>query len=106
MGRSLGASVLTFLLIFSLSSNCVSSLERVDYLQDDISSHTYFYDDYYEGLDNLDGVQLHLELYDIIRNHTVVSYGSTWDHLRDVDEDPMNEANVTLFYMQTFSIGE
>ena len=100
MGRSLGASVFSFLLISSIFINCVSSLEQVDYLQDDISSHTYLYDEYYEGVDNLDEVQLHLKLYDIIRNHTVISYGSAWEHLRNVDEDPMNEDNVTLFYMQ------
>ena len=100
MSRSFGAIIFTFLLCFSLFSNCASSIERADYLQNDIVSYTYSYDEYYEGLDNLEGIQLHLELYDIIRNHTVVSYGSTWDYLRDVDEDPMNEANVTLFYMQ------
>ena len=39
-------------------------------------------------------------MYDIIRNHTVISYSSVWDHLREVDEDPLNNVNVILFYMQ------
>ena len=57
-------------------------------------------EDYYDGTDGLHGVELHEKLYDIVRNHTVVSYYSAWDHLRYVDEDPENSENVILFYMQ------
>ena len=63
-------------------------------------SATYSFDEYYDETNNLFGEHLHSKLYDIIRNHTVVSYNSVWDHLREVDEDPMNDANITLFYMQ------
>ena len=70
-------------------------------LQDNIfRSDTYYYYEYYQGIDSLQGELLHAQLYDIIRNHTVVSYNSVWEHLRNIDEDPMNSANVTLFYMQ------
>ena len=70
-------------------------------LQDNVfRSDTYYFDEYYEGTDSLQGELLHAQLYDIIRNHTVVSYNSVWEHLRNIDEDPMNSANVTLFYMQ------
>jgi endonuclease I len=70
-------------------------------LQDNVfRSDTYYFDEYYEGTDSLQGELLHAQLYDIIRNHTVVSYNSVWEHLRNIDEDPTNSANVTLFYMQ------
>ena len=72
-----------------------------DLLQDDGGQMgSYSFADYYEGTDGLDGAELHEKLYDIVRNHTVVSYNSVWDHLRNVDEDPSNTDNVLLFYMQ------
>ena len=60
----------------------------------------YHYDEYYDSTESLQDEFLHSELYNIIRNHTVVNYNSVWEHLRDIDEDPLNPANVTLFYMQ------
>ena len=41
---------------------------------------------------------LHSELYNGTRNHTVNSYSSAWDALRETDEDPSNSSNVTLIY--------
>ena len=41
---------------------------------------------------------LHSELYEEVRNHTVVSYNSAWDALRETDEDPANPSNVSLIY--------
>jgi endonuclease I len=55
-------------------------------------------DGYYTSADGLSGEILSSELYEIIRNHTVVSYSSVWDDLRFTDEDPLNDSNVTLFY--------
>ncbi len=70
-------------------------------LQDDGGRmDSYSFEDYYDGTEGLDGDELHEKLYEIVRNHTVVSYYSVWDHLRHVDEDPANSDNVMLFYMQ------
>ena len=68
-------------------------------LQDDKGQlGSYSFEDYYDGTEGLEGHELHGKLYDIVRNHTVVSYYSAWDHLRHVDEDPANSDNV--IYMQ------
>ena len=69
-------------------------------LDEEVRMSTYSYEEYYDGTEGLEGDELHQKLYDIVRNHTVVSYNSAWDHLRHVDEDPGNPDNVTLFYMQ------
>ena len=53
---------------------------------------------YYSSANGLTGDALHSALYEIIRNHTVVSY--SWDPLRTTDQAPDNPANVTLIYMQ------
>ena len=53
---------------------------------------------YYSDASGLTGDNLHAALYEIIRNHTVVSYSSAWTNLQTTDESPDDPANVTLFY--------
>jgi len=94
-------TVFISLLLFVNTFVLISSHANADTLQEsNIASHSYDYDVYYQNVESLSGELLHAELYGIIRNHTVVSYSSVWDHLREVDEDPLNNANVILFYMQ------
>ena len=90
----------TFMLLLSMFSS-ISFNTQLNYLKNDnLRYDTYLYDEYYDGIGSLQGEQLHEGIYNIIRNHTVISYSSVWDHLRDIDQDPINSANVTLFYMQ------
>ena len=98
--RGLVAVVITiFFISVYFIDICIDN--NINELQDNkFSSNTYYYDEYYNGVESLQGEFLHAQLYDIIRNHTVVSYNSVWEHLRNIDEDPINSANVTLFYMQ------
>ncbi len=67
---------------------------------DNEAMQVYLFEEYYQGTENLQGDELHEKIYDIVRNHTVVNYYSVWDHLRYIDEDPLNENNVILFYLQ------
>ena len=88
-------------LALAVSALMLSAPSLNSALQDDgMQMGTGPSEDYYDGTDGLHGVELHEKLYDIVRNHTVVSYYSAWDHLRYVDEDPENSENVILFYMQ------
>ena len=89
------------LLLFVNTFIFISLHNHDDNLQEDnIVFYSYDYDIYYQNVEFLSGEILHAELYETIRNHTVVSYNSVWEHLREVDEDPLNNANVILFYMQ------
>ena len=88
-------------LALAVSALMLSAPSLNSALQDDgMQMGTGPSEDYYDGTDGLHGAELHEKLYDIVRNHTVVSYYSAWDHLRYVDEDPENSENVILFYMQ------
>ena len=82
-----GKYVTTVFISFLLFVNTfvlISSHANADTLQEsNIASHSYDYDVYYQNVESLSGELLHAELYEIIRNHTVVSYSSVWDHLRD-----------------------
>jgi len=95
--RSIFLCFLLFLNIF-LSISSKASNEIVE--ENNIIFHSYDYDIYYQDLELLSGEMLHAELYEAIRNHTVVSYSSIWGHLREIDADPLDNANVLLFYMQ------
>ena len=95
--RSIFLCFLLFLNIF-LSISSKASNEVVE--ENNIIFHSYDYDIYYQDLELLSGEMLHAELYEAIRNHTVVSYSSIWGHLREIDADPLDNANVLLFYMQ------
>ncbi|MEM6328787.1 MAG: endonuclease [Planctomycetota bacterium] len=44
------------------------------------------------------GAVLQSQLHDIIDDHTVISYGSTRNPLRDIDRDPANPSNILLVY--------
>ncbi|MEE3113728.1 MAG: endonuclease, partial [Candidatus Thermoplasmatota archaeon] len=50
------------------------------------------------GVLDAEAMALHSELYEGARNHTVISYSSAWDVLRETDEAPSNSSNVTLIY--------
>jgi endonuclease I len=50
------------------------------------------------GVLDAEAMALHSELYEGARNHTVISYSSAWDALRETDEGPSNSSNVTLIY--------
>ena len=83
------------LLLFVNTFIFISLHNHDDNLQEDnIVFYSYDYDIYYQNVEFLSGEILHAELYETIRNHTVVSYNSVWEHLREVDEDPLNNANV------------
>lgn len=59
-------------------------------------------DAYYASADHLSGSALKTALHNIIKNHTVVPYGSSgtgvWAALMDLDEDPANPSNVVYIY--------
>ena len=99
-GRYITAIFLCLMLFLNIFIS-ISNTQTNDFLEDDnVEFNSYDYEIYYQNVDFFSGEQLHAELYDIIRNHTVISYNSVWDHLREVDEDPLNNVNVILFYMQ------
>jgi len=99
-GRYITAIFLCLMLFLNIFIS-ISNTHTNDFLEDDnVEFNSYDYEIYYQNVEFLSGEQLHVELYDIIRNHTVISYSSVWDHLREVDEDPLNNVNVILFYMQ------
>ena len=99
-----GKHIVNYLVSFLLLVNAFISISyntsEADFQEDTFNFHSYEYEIYYQNVDLLSGESLHTELYEIIRNHTVVSYNSVWDHLREVDEDQSNNANIILFYMQ------
>ena len=99
-GRGFVTLTVTFFFILVSLNNFSSSDTIINLDENKFRYNTYYYDEYYDGTESLQGEFLYSELYDIIRNHTVVSYSTVWEHLRDVDEDPINPSNVTLFYMQ------
>jgi len=98
--KNVVSTFMSLLLILS-SLTIVISTEHTQTLEEkNVNFHTYDYEFYYPNVDSLSGELLRDQLYDIIRNHTVVSYSSIWDHIRNVDADPSNNSNVILFYMQ------
>ena len=98
--RYITTMFLCLILLLNVFIPLSSNVYDDDLEGNNITFNSYNYDIYYQDVDLLSGELLHAELYEIIRNHTVVSYSSVWDHLREVDEDPLNNANVILFYMQ------
>jgi endonuclease I len=57
---------------------------------------------YYRLADNKTGEELEITLYEIIKDHKVLSYREVWDALRVLDEDPENQDNViTIFARQS-----
>ena len=76
-------------LFFLLSSSLEISFEDdldAQFRSNSISN-SYNYELYYGQVESVSGELLHSRLYEVIRNHTVVSYNSVWEHLREVDED-------------------
>jgi endonuclease I len=55
---------------------------------------------YYNGTDNLTGVQLKNALHEIINDHVDFSYYRTGQIINYSDADPANPENVILFYLQ------
>ena len=99
-GKYITTIVVTLLLLLNIFVYSFFQESDENLQQKSIVFNSYNYEIYYESTGLLSDEQLHNQLYEIIRNHTVVSYNSVWEHLREVDEDPMNNANVILFYMQ------
>jgi endonuclease I len=99
-GRFLVTGFVISIFILSIFSSISFNNQPKVLQNEDLRFETFLYEEYYHGIEEYQGEQLHEGIYNIIRNHTVVSYSSVWDHLRDIDQDPMNSANVTLFYMQ------
>lgn len=54
--------------------------------------------DYYDGTNGLEGDDLKAALYEIIRNHTELEYGTIKNVIRQADEDPNDSGNVILMY--------
>ncbi len=54
--------------------------------------------DYYAGITDQTGQDLHKALHELIKGHQVYSYNAVYDILKDTDEDPNNPKNVILFY--------
>lgn len=54
--------------------------------------------DYYNGTNGLEGDDLKAALYEIIRNHTELEYGTIKNVIRQADEDPNDSGNVILMY--------
>lgn len=67
-----------------------------------IQGHCQVPDDYYKPAFELNGSQLKIALYNIIKGHVEYPYSSnstdTWDILKESDRDPDNPLNVILFY--------
>ena len=98
--KFIGALFVSLFLLLS-SSTGISFEDDLDaQIRSSSISNSYNYELYYGQVESFSGELLHLGLYEVIRNHTVVSYSSVWEHLREVDEDPSNNSNVILFYMQ------
>ncbi|MCK1995799.1 endonuclease [Psychrobacillus psychrodurans] len=55
-------------------------------------------DVYYKDAIGKEGQALKTALYEIIDDHTQLSYDQVWAALRETDEDPNNTNNVILFY--------
>jgi endonuclease I len=55
---------------------------------------------YYNGTENLTGLQLKNALHEIIKDHVDFSYYRTGQILNYSDSDPVNPDNVILFYLQ------
>jgi len=96
-GRFLVTGFVISIFILSIFSSISFNNQPKVLQNEDLRFETFLYEEYYHGIEEYQGEQLHEGIYNIIRNHTVVSYSSVWDHLRDIDQDPMNSANVTLF---------
>ena len=99
-GKYITSIIFSLLLLLNIFVSILSQDSEENLQQESTTFNSYKYDIYYDNTELLSGEQLHHELYEIIRNHTVVSYNSVWENLREVDEDPLNNANVILFYMQ------
>ena len=53
---------------------------------------------YYDSAEGLTGAALKQALHEIIDDHIVISYSTTDEFMRVIDEDPQNSANVGLIY--------
>lgn len=68
-------------------------------------------DGYYEGTENLSGVQLKAKLNEIIDDHLEFDYShktktDVWDILKETDRDPGNPDHVILLYSGMTKLGE
>jgi endonuclease I len=56
------------------------------------------YSGYYTTLTGVVGHDLHLELHELISNHTVLEYSETWNHLKQMDQSIDDSGKINLFY--------
>ena len=56
------------------------------------------YSGYYTTLTDFVGNELHLELHELISNHTVLEYSETWNHLKQIDQSIDDSGKIDLFY--------